>query len=338
MSNFPSFRWKNPFLTAAALLGAVLCAATVVALPRPALAQAAYPAKPIKLIVPFGAGGITDVVARLVGQKLGEELKQSVIIDNRAGAGGNIAAQALAQAAPDGYTLLLGTVGTQVVNKMIYSKLAYDASAFAPVSLVSNSPYVLVVNDALRVDDVKGLVAYAKANPGKLNAGSAGNASSPHLGLELFKIATNTEIVHVPFKSGAEAINAALGGQVQIVIDAIPVIRSQVQAGRLKALVIADDARSGAMPKVPTSAEAGVPTFLIGSWNALLAPPGTPKQQTTLLSEALARALARPELQAKLAEIGVEPLPTGEAAYLKHVRSETDKWTRITKAAGTKVD
>lgn len=338
MSNSVSLRWRSSFTRAAALLGAVLSAAAIVAVPRPASAQAAYPSKPIKLIVPFGAGGITDVVARLVGQKLGEELKQSVVIENRAGAGGNIAAQALAQAAPDGYTLLLGTVGTQVVNKMIYNKLAYDASTFVPISLVSNSPYVLAVGEVPRIDDVKSLVAYAKANPGALNAGSAGNASSPHLGLELFKIATNTAIVHIPFKSGAEAINAALGGQVQIVIDAIPVIKSQVQAGRLKALVIAADARSTAMPNVPTSAEAGVPTFLIGSWNALLAPPGTAKQQTALLSEALTRALARPDLQAKLAEMGIEPLPTGEAAYLKHVRSETEKWGRITKAAGTKVD
>ncbi|WP_416047055.1 Bug family tripartite tricarboxylate transporter substrate binding protein [Cupriavidus basilensis] len=333
-----SLRWRSSFITAATLLGAVLSASAIVAVPKPALAQAAYPSKPIKLIVPFGAGGISDVVARLVGQKLGEELKQPVVIENRAGAGGNIAAQALAQAAPDGYTLLLGTVGTQVVNKMVYNKLAYDASAFAPISLVSNSPYVLAVGAVPRFDDLKSLVAYAKANPGTLNAGSAGNASSPHLGLELFKIATNTAIVHAPFKSGAEAINAALSGQVQIVIDAIPVIKSQVQAGRLKALVIADDARSTAMPNVPTSAEAGIPTFLIGSWNALLAPPGTPKQQTTLLSEALARAMARPELKTKLAEIGVEPLPTGEAAYLMHVRSETEKWARITKAAGTKLD
>lgn len=338
MSNFLSFRWKNSFLKAAAMLGAVVGAAAILAAPKPAFAQDAYPSKPIKLLVPFGAGGITDVVARLVGQKLGEELKQPVVIENRAGASGSIAAQALAQAAPDGYTLLLGTVGTQVVNKMIYNKLAYDAAAFAPISLVSNSPYVLAVGDIPGVTDLKSLVAYAKANPEKLNAGSAGNASSPHLGLELFKISTGTAIVHIPFKSGAEAINAALGNQVQIVIDAIPVVKSHVQAGKLKALAIADHARSTAMPNVPTSAEAGVPTFLIGSWNALLAPPGTPKQQTTVVADALARVLAHPELQTKLAEMGVEALPTGEAAYQKHVRSETEKWARITKAAGTKVD
>lgn len=320
------------------MLCAALGAAAIVTAPRPVSAKEAYPSKAIKLLVPFGAGGITDVVARLVGQKLGEELKQPVVIENRAGAGGNIAAQALAQAAPDGYTLLLGTVGTQVVNKMIYSKLAYDSATFAPVSLVSNSPYVLAVGDIQGVTDLKSLVAYAKANPEKLNAGSAGNASSPHLGLELFKISTGTAIVHIPFKSGAEAINAALSNQVQIVIDAIPVVKSQVQAGKLKALAIAAEAPNPAMPTVPTSAQAGVPAFLIGSWNALLAPPGTPKQQTSIVAEALSRALSRPELQTKLAELGVESLPAGEAAYQKHVRSEIQKWTRITKAAGTKVD
>ncbi|MEC5215066.1 tripartite-type tricarboxylate transporter receptor subunit TctC, partial [Polaromonas sp. CG_9.5] len=227
---------------------------------------------------------------------------------------------------------------TQVVNKMIYSKLTYEPGAFTPVSLVSNSPYVLAIGDIPQVEDLKGLVAYAKTNPGKLNFGSAGNGSSPHLGLELFKIATGTSIVHIPFKSGAEAINAALSGQIQIVIDAIPVVRSQVQAGRLRGLAVADDVRSTAMPNLPTSKEAGVPTFLIGSWNALLAPPGTSRQLTALVSDALGRALSRPELQTKLAEMGIEPLPVGEVAYLKHVRSESDKWSQITKAANTKVD
>ncbi|GKS77387.1 tripartite tricarboxylate transporter substrate binding protein [Acidovorax sp. SUPP950] len=336
MLNLQSMLWKNSLL--AAMLGAVAGAVGITAIPRPAFAQDAYPSKPVKLIVPFGAGGITDVVARLVGQKLGEELRQPVVIENRAGAGGNIAAQALAQAAPDGYTLLLGTVGTQVVNKMIYNKLTYDSATFTPISLVSNSPYVLAVGDIPGVTDLKGLVAYAKANPDRLNAGSAGNASSPHLGLELFKIATGTAIVHVPFKSGAEAINAALSNQVQIVIDAIPVVKSHVQTGKLKALAIASEARSPALPNVATSSQAGVPTFQIGSWNALLAPPGTPKQQASIVAGALSRALARPDMQNRLAEMGIEALPTGEAAYQKHVRSETEKWTRIVRVAGTKVD
>ena len=298
----------------------------------------AYPAKPIRLIIPFGAGGITDVAGRLVGRHLGEELQQQVVIDNRAGAGGAIAAQALAQAAPDGYTLLLGTVGTQVVNKMLYSKLAYDPAALVPVSLVSNSPYVLAVAGVPGVNDLQGLVAYAKAHPGALNFGSAGNGSSPHLGIELFKLASGTQIVHVPFKSGAEAVNAALSGQVQIVIDALPVILPHAKAGRLKLLAIADEQRSAAAPQLATSTEQKLSDFRIGSWNALVAPPGTPAAQVEVLNAALARALARPALVARLAEMGIVPLQTGVPAYLAHTQRETVKWSRVIQAAGTKLD
>lgn len=303
-----------------------------------AQAQPAYPGKPIRLVIPFGAGGITDVAGRLIGQHLGEELKQSVIIDNKAGAGGAIAAQAVAQAQPDGYTLLLGTVGTQVVNKMLYNKLNYDPAAFTPVSLVSNSPYVLAINGIDGVSDLKGLIGYAKAHPGKLNFGSAGNGSSPHLGIELFKLATQTDIVHVPFKSGAEAVNAVMGGQVQIVIDAIPVIQPQAKTGRLKMLAIAANHRNAAVPDLPTSTEQGLPDFQIGSWNAIVAPAGTSQAQVEILNQALARALKRPAVVARLAELGIEPMTTGVPAYLAHVKSETAKWSKVIKAAGTKLD
>lgn len=304
----------------------------------PVHAQQAYPSKPVRLVIPFGAGGITDVAGRLIGQHLGEELKQSVIIDNKAGAGGAIAAQAVAQAQPDGYTLLLGTVGTQVVNKMLYTKLNYDPAAFVPVSLVSNSPYVLAVNGIDGVNDLAGLVKYAKAHPGQLNFGSAGNGSSPHLALELFKLATRTDIVHVPFKSGAEAVNAVMGGQVQIVIDAIPVIQPQAKSGRLKMLAIAATHRNAAVPDLPTGTEQGLPDFQIGSWNAIVAPAGTSPAQIEILNQALARALKRPAVVARLAELGIEPMTTGVPAYLAHVKSETAKWSKVIKAAGTKLD
>lgn len=323
----------------ASAAGRTLCAALALALcALPAAAQGGYPSKPIKLVVPFGAGGITDVVGRLVGQHLGDALKQPVVIENRAGAGGSIAAQAVAQAAPDGYTLLLATVGTQVVNKMVYGKLAYDPAAFVPVSLVSNSPYIMAVGGVPGVDDLQGLVRYAHAHPGQLNFGSAGNGSSPHLGIELFKLSTKSFIVHIPFKSGAEAVNAALGNQVQIVIDAIPVIQPHVKAGRLKALAIADGRRNAAMPDLRTSAEQGVPGFQIGSWNAIVAPQGTPAAHVEVLSQALAGVLSRPDVVARLAELGIEPMPTGAAAYARHLRAETEKWSRVTQAAGTKMD
>lgn len=320
-----------------AVIASLAAAAASVVAPVGAQAQE-YPSKPIRLIIPFGAGGITDVAGRLIGQHLGEELKQQVVIDNRAGAGGSIAAQAISQAAPDGYTLLLGTVGTQVVNKLIYSKLSYDPAKLTPISLVSNSPYVIAISKIDGVTDLASLAAHAKSHPGQLNFGSAGNGSSPHLGIELFKLSTGTDIVHVPFKSGAEAVNAALSGQVQIVIDAIPVIQPHAKAERLKILAIADTMRNKAIAHVPTSSEQKLPDFQIGSWNALIAPPGTPAAQTEVLNQALAKALKRPALLARLAELGIEPMETGRPAYLAHVQRETDKWSKVIKAAGTKLD
>ncbi len=328
-----SFRSRlRTFLPSACLgLSALLATAA------PAQAQS-YPDKPIRLIVPFGAGGITDVAGRLVAQYLGDALKQQIIIENRPGAGGAIAAQVLTQSKPDGYTLLLGTVGTQVVNKMLYSKLGYEPSALTPVSLVSNAPFVLAIHGIDGVHDLKGLAAYAKAHPDQLNFGSAGNGSSPHLGLELFKLTTGARITHIPFKSGVEAVNAAVGGQVQVVIDALPVIQPQDKAGRLTMLALAAQKRNAVAPDLPTSVEQGMPDFQVGSWNALIAPPGTPQAQVEILNRALASAMAQPKLIARLAEMGIDPLPTGVAAYQAHVQAETDKWYKVIQAAGTRLD
>jgi tripartite-type tricarboxylate transporter receptor subunit TctC len=318
----------------------VACSLTALSsISLPAAAQETFPSKPLNLIIPFGAGGITDVVGRLIGQRLGEELGQQVVILNRPGAGGAIAAQAAAQAAPDGYTLLLGTVGTQVVNPMVYSKLTYDPwTAFAPISLVSNSPYILAIADIPGVTDLKSLGSYAKANPGKLAFGSAGNASSPHLGLELFKLATQSNILHVPYKSGAEAVNAALSGQVQMVFDAIPVINPHVLTGRLKALGIADQQRNAALPDLRTSVEQGLPMFQMGSWNCLVAPAKTPKERLDVINAALTRVFARQDVVKRLAEMGIAPMPTGVDAYNAHVRAEKEKWAQVVKVAGTKID
>jgi len=327
----PSFRRSHY----ASLIGAVVITAAFLA-GVPAVAQESYPVKPVRLVIPFGAGGITDVVGRLVGQRLGEELKQTVVVENKPGAGGSIAAQFVAQAASDGYTLLLGTVGTQVVNQMLYSHIPYDPSAFTP--LVSNSPYMMAIRAIPGVTDAQTLIAYAKANPDKLNFGSAGNGSSPHLGIELFKLATQTRIVHVPFKSGAEAVNAALSDQVQIVIDAIPVIYPQVKAGRLQAIAIAAQKRSNAIPDVKTSGEQGLPSFQIGSWNCLVAPANTPKDRIAILNAALAKVFARPDMATRLTEMGIESMSLGIAPYEEHVKIEREKWLRVIKAAGTRLD
>jgi tripartite-type tricarboxylate transporter receptor subunit TctC len=304
----------------------------------PAAAQDAYPIKIVRLVIPFGAGGITDVVGRLVGQRLAEELKTSVIIENKPGAGGSIAAQSVAQAAPDGGTMLLGTVGTQVVNRMIYPKLQYDPEALTPVSLVSNSPYVLAIKGVPDVRDLKGLADYARSNPDELNFGSAGHGSSPHLGVELFKLITKTKIVHVPFKSGAEAVNAALAGQVQIVFDAIPVVMPQVTGGHLVALALADGSRSRGAPDLSTSAEQGMADFRMGSWNCLMVPAGTPKDRIDALAAAVTRVLARQDVVDRLASLGIQPMPTGVAAYEAHVKSETAKWSSVVKAFNIKIN
>lgn len=319
------------------ILAAALISIGVTA-PQAAGASTNYPSQPIRLIIPFGAGGITDVAGRLIGQYLAEALSQQIVVENRPGAGGAIAAQTLATAKPDGYTLLLGTVGTQVVNPMLYSKLNYDPNTFTPVSLVSNSPYVMAVGDIEGVTDLHSLVAYAKKHPGDLNFGSAGNGSSPHLGLELFKMATGTDIMHIPFKSGAEAVNAALGGQVHMVIDALPVISPHAESGRLKMLAIAAAERSPAAPDLKTSVEEGLPEFQIGSWNALVAPPGTPADAVEVLNKALAEVMSRPELVSRLTEMGIQALPTGVDAYKQHVKSETEKWSRVIETAGTRLD
>jgi tripartite-type tricarboxylate transporter receptor subunit TctC len=318
-------------------LGA-LCMAVLSCVAAPAAAQSTYPSKPIRIVIPFGAGGVTDVVGRLVGQKLGEELRQPVFVENRTGASGGIGAKFVAQSAPDGYTLMFGTVGTQVVNKMLYAKLPYDPAGLTPVSLVANSPFMLAVGDIPGVTDLKSLAAYASANPGKLNFGSAGNGSSPHLGIELFKLATGTFIVHIPFRSGVEAVVAALSGQVQIVIDAIPIVSPHTKSGKLKALAMADDKRAATMPDLKTSTEQGMAAFQIGSWNALVAPAATPQAEIDILNAALVKVMARPEVISQLASLGVEPMPLGPAAYVAHVKTETDKWSRVIKAAGTRLD
>ncbi len=317
---------------------AALAACTLVFSSFGAGASDAYPSKPIRLVIGFGAGGITDVAGRLVAKALGEELQQQVVVDNRPGAGSSIAATAVAQAPADGYTLLLGTVGTQVVNKMIYRKLSYDPSSLTPVSLVSNSPFVLAVSNSVQAGTLRELLSLTKAQPGKLNFGSAGNGSSPHLCLELLKISSGIDLVHVPFKSGAEAVNAVVSGQVDVTCDAITVIDPQAKAGRLKMLAVAAGKRNTEIPNVPTGAEQGVAAFQVGSWNALLGPAGMPAETVQVLNRALAKVMDKPAVRQQLASMGIEVLPLGVQAYATQLKAETEKWGKVIEAAGTKLD
>ena len=299
---------------------------------------AAYPERPIRLVVPFGAGGITDIVARQVGQGMGEALGQGVVVENRPGAGGVIAAQLAATAPADGYTIFMGTVGTQVVNPLIYRKLGYDADKFVPVGMVSGSPYLLAVRAGLPAATFGEFVAYARANPAKLNFGSAGNASSPHLGLELLKLTANVDVMHVPFKSGSEAVNAAIGGQVDVVMDASPVIMPHAASGRLRALAVAADQRLPSAPDVPTAAEVGDPGLQISSWNAFFVPAGTPPAVLETLNAALQKTLASPELRQRLAAQGTQLYTGTPDEYRRFIAGEKAKWAEIVKRADIRMD
>lgn len=301
-------------------------------------AQAAFPDRPIRLVVPFGAGGITDIVARQVGKGMGDVLGQGIVIENRPGAGGVIAAQMAASAPADGYTIFMGTVGTQVVNPLIYAKLSYDADKFAPVGMVSGSPYLLAVRAGVPATSFAEFVKYAKANPAKLNFGSAGNASSPHLGLELLKLTAGVDIVHVPFKSGSEAVNAAIGEQVDVVMDASPVIMPHVTSGKLRALAVASDKRLPSAPAVPASTEAGDAALQISSWNAFFAPAGTPPDVLAALNAALQKTLASPDLKERLAAQGTQLYTGTPDEYQRFIGGEKTKWAEIVKRANIKMD
>jgi len=300
-------------------------------------AAAAYPDAAVRLIVPFGAGGITDIIARHLGKSLSAALGQSVVVENKAGAGGTIGAAALSNAAPDGYTVFMGTVGTQVVNPLIMKSLNYDPDKFEPVGMISGSPYVLAARSGLGISTLQELVDYAKANPGKLNFGSAGVGSSPQLGVELLKYTSKIDMVHVPFKSGGEAVNAALGDQVDIVMDAIPVIIPHVKAGKLKALALASDHPSQAAPGVPTSAQAGNPELKISSWNALFAPAGTPPAVLEKLNAALRQALSNPEFKQALEAQGSQPYTGAMQEYQDFISAEKRKWNTIVKEANIRI-
>jgi len=299
----------------------------------------AYPAKPIRLVVPFPAGGTTDILARAVGQKLTEAWGQPVVVDNRPGAGGNIGAELVAKAASDGYTLLMGTVGTHAINASLYAKMPYDhIKDFAPVILVAGVPNVLVVNPAVPVNSVQELIAYAKANPGRLNFASSGSGTSIHLSGELFKVMAGVQMTHIPYKGSAPALQDLIGGQVQLMFDNLPSALPQIKGGKLRALAVTSAARAAALPDVPTVAEAGLPGFEASSWFGVLAPAGTPVAIIARLNAEIAKWLASPEAREKLASQGANAAGGSPEDFAKHIAAETAKWQKVVKESGAKVD
>ena len=304
-----------------------------------AIAQSAYPAKPVRLVVPFPPGGTTDILARAVAQKLSEAWGQQVVVDNHPGAGGNIGSDIVAKAAPDGYTLLMGTVGTHAINPSLYAKMPYNhVKDFAPVILVAGVPNVLVVNPSVPAQSVQELIAYAKANPGKLNFASSGNGTSIHLSGELFKTMTGTQMTHVPYKGSAPALTDLVGGQVQLMFDNLPSSLAFIKAGKLRALAVTSAARSTALPDVPTLAESGLPGFEASSWFGVLAPAGTPHDIVSKLNGAIAAWLASPEARDNLAAQGAIAAGGSPDAFARHIDAETAKWAKVVKASGAHID
>jgi tripartite-type tricarboxylate transporter receptor subunit TctC len=295
-----------------------------------------FPDRPIHIVVPFPAGGSNDVVARFLGQKLTEIGGQSVIIDNRAGAGGNVGAEFVARSAPDGYTLLLTAPPPLAVNQSLYPHLAFDPAAdFAPIALVASVQIVLTVNPAVKANSVAELVALAKASPGKLNFGSSGYGSTNHLAGELFKSLAGIDIVHVPYKGAAPAMNDLIGGQIPILFDNMPAVQAQARAGTLRALAVAGRARSPLFPELPTMEEAGVASFEASSWFGLVAPGKTPPAVLKILTDDVVKALADPDFARKLSDVGAEPGSLSGEAFGSFLHAETEKWGKVIKESGT---
>jgi tripartite-type tricarboxylate transporter receptor subunit TctC len=319
--------------------GLRVLAIVVAALATPlAFAQATYPSKPVRLVVPFPAGGTTDLLARAAGQKLSEAWGQQVIVDNRPGAAGNIGSELVAKAAPDGYTLLMGTVGTHAINPSLYAKMPYDhVKDFVPVILVAGVPNVLVVNPGLPVNSVAELIAYAKANPGKLNFASSGSGTSIHLSGELFKAMTGVEMTHVPYKGSAPALTDLMGGQVQLMFDNLPSSLAFIKAGKLRALGVTSAARAMALPDAPAVADT-VPGFEASSWFGILAPAGTPREVVMKINAETAKWLASPDAKEKLASQGANAAGGSPDVFAKHIQTETAKWAKVVKDSGAKVD
>jgi len=316
-----------------------LAVAALALVPFAVQAQAAFPSKALTIVVPFSAGGTTDILARVVGQYLSKDLGQPVIIDNRAGAGGNIGAQMVARAAPDGYTLLMGTVGTHAINQSLYKKMAFDPiKDFAPITRVALVPNLLVANPGQPYKSVKELIAYAKANPGKVSFASSGSGTSIHLSGEMFSQMAGVEMQHIPYKGSAPALTDLLGGQTAIMFDNMPSVIGHVKAGKLRPLAVTTPQRSPALPDVPTIAEAGVPGYSATSWFGLLAPASTPAPVIAKLNASILKALADPEVKKKMAEQGAEPHGEKPEQFAEFIRSETAKWGQTVKQSGATAD
>lgn len=298
-----------------------------------------FPTRPITIIVPFSAGGTTDILARIVGQGLTTELGQSVIVDNKPGAGGNIGASLAAKAQPDGYTLFMGTVGTHAINQALYKKMPFDpVKDFAPLSRVATVPNLLVAHPSQPFKTVKELIAYAKAHPGDVTYGSPGSGASPHVSGALFQSMTGAQLTHVPYKGSAPAMSDLLGGQIAVMFDNMPSAIQHVRSGKLRPIAVTTAKRSPELPDVPTIAESGVPGYEATSWFGMFAPAATPKPVLDKLHAALMKVLAQPDVKKKIAEQGGDVVAETPAQFAAFIHSESVKWGKVVKESGASAD
>jgi tripartite-type tricarboxylate transporter receptor subunit TctC len=320
-------------ITTATLLGLTVSAS--------ALAQTAdnYPNRSITMVVAFPAAGTTDILARLIGQKLTEKFKQTVVVENRPGAAGNIGTAYVAKAPPDGYTIMMGTIGTQSINPSLYKKMPYDAAKdFVPLTRAAMVPNLLVVNKDAPFNTLPEMLAYEKANPGKLTYGSSGNGTTLHLSGELFNLMAGTKITHIPYKGSTPAVADLMGGQISMIFDNMPSVIQQVKSGRLKALAVTSAQRNPQLPEIPTIQEIGVAGYEVWSWFGLLAPAATPKPIVDKLNASIVEIIKQPDVQAKIIELGAVPVPETSAEFGAFIAAETLKWAKVIKEANIGMD
>ena len=313
------------------VLSAVLFAFTATAISQ------SYPNRPIRFIVPYAPGGSTDTLARAIGQKLAESLGQQVVVDNRSGANGNIGMEIVAHSAPDGYTIVLGYIANLGIGPSLYAKLPFDpVRDYAPITQLATSPNILVAHPSLPVKSFKELIAYAKANPKKLNYASASVASIGHLTGELLNHAAGIDMVHVPYKGSGQAVIDLIGGQVQLMFSGMSSVMPHIKAGKLRPLAVTGAQRSPAVPDIPTIAESGFPGFEATAWYGVLAPAGTPKPVITRLHDEIVRALKMPDVKERLNNVGFELVGGTPEAFAAYIKTEIRKWAQVVKASGAK--
>ncbi len=312
-------------------------AAALLLNPLSVIAADAYPSKPLRMVITFPAGGPTDVVVRLISQRLTDQWGYPVIIDNRGGAGGIVGTEIVARATPDGYTFLVGTAGGMTINPALRSDLSYDPFRdFSPVGMLVVNPQILVAHPTLAAKNIRELVALAKQKPGQLNFASAGTGTATHLGLELLKLTAGIDVVHVPYKGGAPAVTDLIGGQVQLLWVSIPSVLPHVKAGRLRALAVSTAKRTTSAPDVPTVTESGYPGFEYSNWNALFAPAGTPQPQLRKINAQVVAALSDPAVAQRLTAQGADPAPGTPEELGKYMRTDHERWKKVIRTANIK--